>query len=85
MDFTSDRVSCGGKKKFRVFGVLDDYSREALCLLPATSITSKAVIAVLERLARQRGCYPKALRCYPKALRCDNGPELISTALGIWA
>lgn len=53
--------------------VIDEYTRECLALVAARSITSQDVIAVIERLAWERG--------YPSHVRSDNGPEFIAKAL----
>ena len=75
MDFMSDNLYEG--KSFRTLNVIDDYSRESLAIEIDSSLPSKRIIRVLDRIAAYRG--------YPKALRQDNGPEFISHALEIWA
>jgi putative transposase len=74
MDFMSDSLING--RRFRVLNIIDDYNREALKLEPYFSITTKRVIAILERLMFEKG--------KPKAIRVDNGPEFIATALKDW-
>lgn len=75
MDFMSD--SMVGGRKFRTFNVMDDCSREALAIEVDTSISSKRVIRVLERVIEQQG--------KPVAVRVDNGPEFTSKDFELWA
>ena len=75
MDFLSDYINDG--RRLRVFGVLDDFSRESLALIADTSITGTRVARVLDELAKTRG--------YPKSIVMDNGPEFTSRALDAWA
>ncbi len=75
MDFLSDQLADG--RRIRVFGVIDEYSRESLALEAATSFPGSAVVHVLERVAQERG--------YPKSIVSDNGPEFIGRALDTWA
>lgn len=75
MDFMSDAL-CGGRK-FRTFNVLDDFSRESVCIEVDTSISGERVARVLDRLAETRGL--------PEVLVMDNGPEFTSKAMLIWA
>jgi putative transposase len=75
MDFMSD--SMVGGRKFRTFNVIDDCSREALAIEIDTSLSSKRVIRVLQRVIEQRG--------KPSAVRVDNGPEFTSKDLELWA
>jgi len=61
----SDSLVSG--RKFRTLNVMDDCSREALAIEVDTSLSSKRVIRVLERVIQQRG--------KPAVIRVDNGPE----------
>lgn len=74
MDFTSD--SMVGNRKFRTFNVMDDCSREALAIEADTSLSSRRIIRVLERVI--------ALRGRPASLRVDNGPEFTSALFEQW-
>jgi putative transposase len=74
MDFMSDALQSG--RKFRVLNLLDDYNREALAIEVDTSFRAERVIRVLEQVTRWRG--------KPQRIRVDNGPEFISTKLGLW-
>lgn len=66
-----------GGRKFRTFNVMDDCSREALAIEVDTSLSSKRVIRVLQRVIEQRG--------KPCAVRVDNGPEFTSKDFELWA
>lgn len=74
-DFMSDTLWSG--RRFRTFNVIDDYNREALRIEIDTSLPAARVVRALDELIELRG--------KPKRLRLDNGPELISAALGEWA
>ncbi|CAG4995563.1 hypothetical protein DYBT9275_01668 [Dyadobacter sp. CECT 9275] len=56
-----------GNRKFRTFNVIDDGSREALAIEVDTSLSSKRITRVLERIGLSKG--------FPKAIRSDNGPR----------
>lgn len=71
----SDSLYAG--KRFRTFNVIDDFNREILAIEIDTSLTSKRLIRVFERLRDQRGL--------PKVLRVDNGPEFLSYEFVDWA
>ena len=74
MDFMSDCLVDG--RRFRVFNIIDDYNRESLWIEVDTSLPSRRVIRVLERLLEMRG--------KPQRIRVDNGPEFISDLLKLW-
>jgi putative transposase len=74
LDFMSDSLWSG--RRFRVLNVLDEGVREGLAIEIDTSLPSKRVVRVLERLGELRGL--------PRALRMDNGPELIAQELLDW-
>lgn len=75
MDFVSDALANGDR--FRVFNLVDDFSREALAMEVDKSLPALRVIRILDLVAEERG--------YPDVLVCDNGPEFISAALDQWA
>jgi transposase InsO family protein len=75
VDFMHD-VLCDGRR-FRLFNVLDDCTRECLCIEVSTGFSGLHVVRVLERLCQQRGA--------PETIRSDNGPELVSDAVQSWA
>lgn len=76
LDFVSDALVCG--RRFRIFALVDDYSRECLALIADTSISGMRVareldLAILERLAK------------PAMVVSDNGTELTSMAILRWS
>jgi putative transposase len=76
MDFMSDKLASG--KRFRVFTLVDNFSRVSPAVEADFSLKGERVVQVLERVARQQGGYPKVISV-------DNGPEFISKALDEWA
>jgi putative transposase len=74
IDFMSDSLVDG--RRFRLLNIIDDYNRESLWIEIDTSLPSRRVIRVLERLLEMGG---KPLR-----IRVDNGPEFISDLLKHW-
>lgn len=75
LDFVSDSLASGFS--FRVLNIMDDCSREALVAEADTSLSSKRVVRILNRLIAHRG--------KPQKLRVDNGPEFIASPLEKWA
>lgn len=75
MDFVSDAFTDG--RRFRVFAVVDDFTRECLCLIADTSIPGVRVARELEAIVTERG---KPLMCVS-----DNGTELTSMAILKWS
>ena len=75
LDFMSDSLESG--RAFRTLNIIDDFNREALWIEVDTSLPAERVIRVLEMLALWRG--------YPQQMSIDNGPELISHKLAVWA
>lgn len=74
MDFMTDSLLSG--RKFRTLNLMDDFNREALAIEIDTSLPAERVIRVLDQVTDWRGT--------PARIRVDNGPEFISTALGLW-
>jgi putative transposase len=74
LDFQFDQTADG--RVLKLLHVVDEFTREALAMLVARRIDSDATVAVLERLAAERGV--------PEHIRCDNGPELTAHALRDW-
>ena len=70
----SDSLQDG--RKVRLFNVMEDFNRESLAVEADTSLPTRRVIRVLERLVAERG--------KPYNLRMDNGPEFISHQLEEW-
>jgi putative transposase len=75
MDFMHDQLADG--RSYRVFNVIDDYSREGLCIEVDLSLPLTRVARALDQIIEWRG--------KPTAIRCDNGPEYISQILADWA
>ena len=64
-------------RKFRTLNIIDDCTREALAIEIDTSLSSKRVTRVLNRVIAERG--------KPVRIRVDNGPEFTSNELTTWA
>lgn len=75
LDFMSDALACG--RRFRVLGIMDQCSRECLTIAADTSMPALRVVRELDALVRRRG--------KPKVIVSDNGTELTSRAMLIWA
>jgi putative transposase len=75
MDFMHDQLSDG--RSVRLFNVIDDFNREALCIEVDFSLPASRVKRALEQVITWRG--------KPAIIRCDNGPEYISEELKRWA
>lgn len=73
-DFVHDLTEEGFQIRF--LNVVDEFTRESLAIELQYSFKAKDVIAVLERLVRERGA--------PEFIRSDNGPEFISKAVVAW-
>lgn len=74
MDFVHDALSDG--RRFRILAVVDDYTRETLCLVADTSLPGGRVIRELEALVAKRGL--------PRQCVSDNGPEFAGLAMLGW-
>jgi len=75
LDFVSDTLTDG--RRFRILVVVDDFTRECLCLVADTSLSGARVARELTTLITQRGARP--LLCVS-----DNGTELTSVAILSW-
>jgi putative transposase len=75
LDFVSDALGDG--RRFRIFCVVDDFSRECLTTVVDTSIGGVRVVRELERLVIEREV--------PGVIVSDNGCELTSTAVLRWS
>lgn len=73
-DFLFDRTEDGHRLK--IFTLIDEFTREALVIHVARSITAEDVICLLLPLFAERGP--------PKHIRSDNGPEFIARAIRTW-
>lgn len=74
-DFILDALRDG--QRFQTFNVIDDRGREALAIEIDSSLGCKAGGRGLDRLAEFWGL--------PRSLRFDNGSELTSIAVAVWA
>lgn len=73
-DFITERTVDG--RAFRALNIIDEYSRESLCIFVARQITADDVIEALSTLFITVGI--------PEYIRSDNGPELTAKALREW-
>ena len=71
----SDALADG--RRFRVFNVLDDFSRECLAIEAGTSLPGCVVTRVLDGVALRRG--------FPKTVVVNNGPEFRGREMDRWA
>jgi len=71
----SERLADG--RWFRILTVVDQFTRECLCLLADQSLTGETVAQALEPLVRQRGA--------PRSITVDNGSEFASRVMDAWA
>ena len=74
-DFMSDQFANG--RRFRIFNLIDDFSRQYVGQIVDTSISGARVAGYLDELS--------ATRLLPRTLVLDNGPEFTSKALFFWA
>ena len=70
MEFLSDIT--WSSRRFRIFAVVDDFTREILGLIVGSSIGRARVARELEKLVLERGA--------PELITCDNGPEFTCKA-----
>jgi putative transposase len=75
LDFVSDAFTDG--RRFRIFAVVDDFTRECLALVADTSLSGARVARELDTLIAVRG--------KPCMVVSDNGTELTSTAILRWS
>jgi putative transposase len=75
LDFMSDAFEDG--RRFRILGVMDQYSRRSLCLEADTSLPGQRVVRELDKLV--------AIYGKPDTIVSDNGTELTSKAVLQWA
>jgi putative transposase len=73
-DFVEDRTRDG--RKIRMLNVVDEFTRECLCIRVGRKLGSAEVIDVLSDLFILRGT--------PGYIRSDNGPEFIAAAVKSW-
>jgi putative transposase len=75
LDFLSDTLT--GGRRFRILAVVDDFTRECLCLVADTSLSGARVARELDAVIVRRG--------KPLSLVSDNGTELTSFAILKWS
>jgi transposase InsO family protein len=73
-DFVFDHTASGSPLKW--LSIIDEHTRECLCLKVDRSITSEDVIDTLAELFAMRGV--------PRYIRSDNGPEFTADAIRRW-
>lgn len=73
-DFVEDQLTNG--KRLRWLNIIDEYTRECLVSIPASSWRGSAVIEVLSSIM--------AFRSAPEYIRSDNGPEFVAKKLRNW-
>lgn len=74
IDFAQDRLACG--RTFRIFSVVDTFTRQCLALEVDTSFSSPRITRVLERAMAEGG--------KPQSIRMDNGSEMTSRHFLAW-
>src|SRR5690606_31957023 len=75
LDFVSDSLTDG--RRFRILAVVDDFSRECLCLVADTSLSGARVARELDAVIAARG--------RPMVCVSDNGTELTGMAILRWS
>jgi putative transposase len=75
MDFVSDRLIDG--RWFRILTVVDQYTRECLCVHAERSQTGKKVAEQLTHIVAHRGL--------PESITSDNGSEFVGKAMEAWS
>ena len=75
MDFMSARVADG--RWFWILTVVDQFTRECLCLLADQSLSGEKVAQALEPIVTQRGA--------PRSIAVDNGSEFARRIMDAWA
>jgi putative transposase len=75
MDFVAQRLADG--RWIRVLTVVDQFTRECLCLHADTAFSGEKVAAALDVIVAERGA--------PLSITVDNGTEFASRAMDLWA
>lgn len=75
LDFVSDTLT--DSRRFRILTVVDDFTRECLCLIADTSLSGARVTRELDTLVGMRG--------RPQTIVSDNGTEFTSMAILRWS
>ncbi|MDG2203907.1 MAG: DDE-type integrase/transposase/recombinase [Alphaproteobacteria bacterium] len=74
VDFVHDKLSSG--RRYKMLTVIDEYTRQALCVAVATKMGHAEVLDALYPLFLKHG--------KPEYLRSDNGPEFIAGDFQTW-
>jgi len=75
MDFVSDQLATG--RRFRIFNLVDDFTRECVGQIVDFSISGQRVARYLDEVSTTRQL--------PDEIVLDNGPEMTSKALWFWS
>ncbi len=75
LDFVSDTLT--DSRRFRILAVVDDFTRECLCVVADTSLSGARVTRELDTLVGMRG--------RPQTIVSDNGTEFTSMAILRWS
>lgn len=75
LDFVHDAMT--DSRRFRILAVVDDFTRECLCLVADTSLSGLRVGRELDAIVAERG--------RPATCVSDNGTELTSMAILRWS
>ena len=73
-DFVFDRLEDG--RQVKILTLVDEYTRECLCVHAARSVTAEDLIGLLVGVMVEHGA--------PKHVRSDNGPEFAAKAVRSW-
>lgn len=74
IDLVHDKLSNG--RNYKMLTVLDEYTRQALCVEVREKMTANDVLVVMHHLLLKHG--------KPEYVRSDNGPEFIANDLQGW-
>jgi len=74
IDFVHDKLSNG--QLYKMLTVLDEYTREALCVAVAPRMGNQEVLEALYQLFLRHG--------KPEFIRSDNGPEFVAENFQAW-
>jgi putative transposase len=74
IDFVHDRLSNG--RPYKLLTVLDEYTREALCVAAKPRMGNAEVLEALYPVLLKRG--------RPEFIRSDNGPEFVAEGFHTW-
>ncbi|WP_299552898.1 integrase core domain-containing protein [uncultured Tateyamaria sp.] len=74
INFVHDKL--GNGRSYKLLTVLDEYTREALCVMVRLKMNASDVLDVMHRLLMKHG--------KPEFIRSDNGPEFIAPQPQDW-